>query len=418
MQLMGRRLLRFRLNELRPLVSVTEGCMQEADNQNRTLLSPRRNGRPMRLGGGPPGYLEKGLAAVAEPFRGVTVDGTVAPGLFPLAETGVTTAPIRQAAENFLAALTPEQRAKTLFPIESVEWRKWSNIHRTIMRHGMPIFEMNDNQLERAFGLLQESLSARGWITARDIMRLNETVMEMTGKVDEYGEDLYWLSIMGTPSDQEPWGWQIDGHHLIINYFVLRGQVVMTPAFLGSEPVRAESGKYAGTRVFQAEEEQGLAIIRALSETQRRSAVLSRELPRELFTTAFRDNFEMRYEGIRTDGLSPEQHELFLRLVDTHVGRMRPGHARVKIEEVKKHFGQTYFAWMGGTDADSVFYYRIHSPVLLIEFDHQRGVAFPAHEQPYKDHIHIVVRTPNGNDYGKDLLRQHYEHAPHHATRG
>jgi hypothetical protein len=22
--------------------------------------------------------------------------------------------------------------------------------------------------------------------------------------------------------------------------------------------------------------------------------------------------------------------------------------------------------------------------------------------------VHTVVRTPNGNDYGKDLLRQHY----------
>jgi hypothetical protein len=24
-------------------------------------------------------------------------------------------------------------------------------------------------------------------------------------------------------------------------------------------------------------------------------------------------------------------------------------------------------------------------------------------------HVHSVVRTPNGNDYGKDLLRLHYE---------
>jgi hypothetical protein len=32
---------------------------------------------------------------------------------------------------------------------------------------------------------------------------------------------------------------------------------------------------------------------------------------------------------------------------------------------------------------------------------------------PYKEHIHAVVRTPNGNDYGKDLLRQHYERHAH-----
>ena len=137
-----------------------------------------------------------------------------------------------------------------------------------------------------------------------------------------------------------------------------------------------------------------------------------------MFTTAFRDNFELRYEGIRADGLSLEQPELLLRLIDVHVGRVRPGHARIKMNEVKRHFKQTYFAWMGGMDADSVFYYRIHSPVLLVEFDHQKGVAFPAYDKPYKDHIHIIVRTPNSNDYGKDLLRQHYERAPHHSTRG
>ena len=82
-------------------------------------------------------------------------------------------------------------------------------------------------------------------------MRLNETVAELTGKRDEYGESLYWFTIMGTPSAGEPWGWQLDGHHLVINYFIRGDQIVMTPTFMGSEPVRAESGKYAGTRVFQ-----------------------------------------------------------------------------------------------------------------------------------------------------------------------
>ena len=73
------------------------------------------------------------------------------------------------------------------------------------------------------------------------------------------------------------------------------------------------------------------------------------------------------------------------------------------------NLAQTYFAWIGtGTGDEDVFYYRVHSPVILIEFDHQRGVALDVNE-PFKDHIHTVVRTPNGNDYGKDLLRQHYE---------
>ena len=77
--------------------------------------------------------------------------------------------------------------------------------------------------------------------------------------------------------------------------------------------------------------------------------------------------------------------------------------------------------WMRRTSAgsastgdDAVFYYRIHSPVILIEFDHQPGVALDF-DVPTRHHIHTVVRTPNGNDYGKDLLRQHYERHPHNA---
>jgi len=241
------------------------------------------------------------------------------------------------------------------------------------------------------------------------VMRLNETVLEMTGRLAEYGEDLYWLSMMGTPSPTEPWGWQIDGHHLNINFFVLGDQVVMTPAFLGSEPVFAQSGRYAGTKVFGADENQGLSVIRALSVDQRAKAILSPEPSGAVFTSAFRDNLELNYQGIRYDELSSSQHDLLLRLVELHVGRMRPDHAQVKMAEVKRHLDETSFCWMGGIENDSVFYYRVQSPVIIIEFDHQRGIAFRQYAKPYKDHIHVVLRTPNGNDYGKDLLRQHYE---------
>ncbi len=387
-----------------------------ANNDSSDLLKSivsRGPHRPLFTKGGPPGYVENGLGAVAEHFKGITTNGMLTPGLFPITKTGVSTHPIKAAAEAFLSSLTADQRSKILFPVETTEWRKWSNIHPTLMRHGLPFFEMNVGQAERAFALLRESLSAEGFQTAQDVMRLNETVMEMTGKLDEYGEDLYWLSIMGQPSATEPWGWQIDGHHLIINYFVLGDQVVMTPTFMGSEPVYARSGKYAGTRVFKADEEYGLAVMRALSTSQRNKAIISADLPREIFTSAFRDNIELQYQGIGYGELSNSQHDGLLRLIDLHVGRMRTDHAHIKMEEVKRHLRDTYFCWMGGIEEDGVFYYRVHSPVIIIEFDHQRGIAFRQYEKPYKDHIHVMVRTPNGNDYGKDLLRQHYEKSHH-----
>jgi len=245
-------------------------------------------------------------------------------------------------------------------------------------------------------------------------MHLNETVQEMTGRLDEYGEDLYWLSIMGTPSATEPWGWQWDGHHLIINYLVLGDQVVVTPTFLGAEPVHAAIGKYAGLRIFKADEDRGLALARTLSDSQRAKTVIAPETKGEDFATAFRDNLVLDYAGIRYEELSSGQHDLLLQLVEYHVGRMRNGHAELKMEEVKRQIQDTYFCWMGGMEDDSTFYYRVQSPVIIVEFDHQRGIAFRDRTKPYKDHIHVIVRTPNGNDYGKDLLRQHYQFG-HHA---
>ncbi len=373
--------------------------------------------RPLHTKGGSPNYVEKSLAAAAESFKGITSNGSVIPGLFGIEKTGISTQTIREAAEAFLVSLNAEQRAKTLFSVDTDQWRKWSNIHPTLMRHGTALFEMNDDQRDRAFALLRESLSQRGFEEALDLMHLNETVLELTGRLAEYGEDLYWLSILGTPSATDPWGWQWDGHHLIINYFVLGDQVVVTPTFLGAEPVHAVGGKYAGLRAFKGDEDRGLALFRALSESQRAKTVIAPETSGEDFTTAFRDNLVLDYKGIRSGELSTAQHEILLGLVEYHVGRMHDGHAQVRMEEVKRHLNDTYFCWMGSDSEDGVFYYRVQSPVIIVEFDHQRGIAFREHTKPYKDHIHVIVRTPNGNDYGKDLLRLHYQQGHHRSGR-
>jgi hypothetical protein len=384
---------------------LSETCAQRGPN------------RPLHTKGGSPNYLEKSLAAAAEPFKGITSDGKLIPDLYGLRKTGISTGTIREAAEAFLGSLTAAQRAKTLFPVDTIEWRKWSNIHPTLMRHGTPLFEMNDAQRDCAFALLRESLSRRGFEEAIEIMHLNETVQEMTGRLSEYGEDLYWLSLMGTPSATEPWGWQWDGHHLIINYFVLGDQVVITPTFLGAEPVHAKSGKYAGVRVFKADEDRGLALARTLSDIQRAKTVVASETSGEDFATAFRDNLVLNYQGIRYGDLSSAQHDLLWNLLEHHVGRMRAGHDQVKMAEIKRHLQDTYFCWMGGMEDASTFYYRVQSPVIIVEFDHQRGIAFREHTKPYRDHIHVIVRTPNGNDYGKDLLRQHYLYGHHARAR-
>jgi hypothetical protein len=234
-----------------------------------------------------------GEASLAQPFRGIASGGKIEKGLFKIQSTGVSTEPVVKAAEAFLAGLSDEQRKRTTFPVDDLEWRKWDNRH-FYKRQGVGFDEMDAKQRELAFGLMRASLSAKGLKLSKDIMKLNGTLAEVADNFDEYGEWLYWITIMGEPSATKPWGWQIDGHHLIINYFVLGDQVVMSPVFVGSEPVHATSGKFKGT-------------------------------------------------------------------------------------------------------------------IVLIEFDHERRVAPFRSRAPTRDHIHAVIRTPNGNDYGKDLLRQHYE---------
>jgi hypothetical protein len=363
------------------------------------------------------GFIRNAEAALAEPFRGVTTDGQSVPDLFPIRPTGVPTTPIRQAVEAFLAALEGEQAARASFPVDGDAWRRWSNIHPFVMRHGLSLEELAPAQRERAFAVLAETLSDHGYRTARDVMRLNHTIGELTGRWDEYCELLYWLSVMGTPSESEPWGWQIDGHHLIVNAFVLGDQLVTTPTFMGSEPVRARSGTYAGTRVFEAEERDGLALMRSLPSEQRQAATIGDKLPGDVFGTGFHDNVILPAAGVPYASLAAGQRDRLHELIELYVGRTRPDHAAVKMAEVRAHLDETRFAWIGGCEEDSVFYYRVQSPVVLIEFDHQSGVALD-HDGPFRDHIHTVVRTPNGNDYGRDLLRQHYaqhDHAHPHS---
>jgi len=348
-------------------------------------------------------------AALAEPYRGIYYLDVPPAGLFPIQKTAVSTEPVRQSAKAFLASLSKEDRKKTVFPVDDIEWRKWDNRHFYV-RQGVGFDKMTKGQRELAFNLLRTSLSARGLKQTQDIMRLNGTLAELTQRFDEYGQWLYWITIMGEPSATKPWGWQLDGHHVVINYFVLGDQVVMSPVFMGSEPVKAESGKFKGTIVSQDEQNKGLAFINALSKVQRAKAIVASEKrPTNTVTESFKDNQVLDYIGIKCNELDRRQKEQLLDLINVYVGNMAKGHAEVKLTEVKKHLDGTYFGWMGGTDKDSVFYYRIQSPVILIEFDHQRPVALNRSSIPTRQHTHTVVRTPNGNDYGKDLLRQHYK---------
>jgi hypothetical protein len=356
----------------------------------------------------------------SESFKGITTNGNVVPDLFPIRATGVTTEPVRKAAQAFLDGLGEEQRQRTLFPVDDQEWRMWDNRH-FMARQGMAFADMTEKQRELAFSLVRAGLSAKGFQTTRDIMRLNHTLGELANDLEQYSEWLYFITIMGKPDAKQPWGWQLDGHHAIVNYFVLGDQVVMTPTFMGSEPVRAEAGKYKGTVVLQDEQDRGLLLMRGLRPEQQQKAriVTGDHASNANLTEAYKDNVVMDYAGIAASELDAAQQKQLRELIALYVSNMDDRHARVKMSEVEKHLAATRFGWIGATENDSVFYYRIQSPVILIEFDHQSRVAPPQDRTrvPTRQHIHTVVRTPNGNDYGKDLLRLHHQQHAHVAER-
>jgi hypothetical protein len=65
------------------------------------------------------------------------------------------------------------------------------------------------------------------------------------------------------------------------------------------------------------------------------------------------------------------------------------------------------FAWAGDQTptlgAGKGWYYRIHGPTLLVEYDNTQTNA---------NHIHTVVRDLT-NDFGLDALEEHYRNTSH-----
>ena len=390
------------------LLPVIIGCKQQVDQKsNNPQLEEKKE--PIDFG---TFFKDMETKALKEPYRGIETEKGKESGLFPIQSTGVSTKPIQKAAELFLSSLTLDQTEKTQFDIDDDEWRKWSNVDNGIYdRQGVSLKEMADTQKKAAFGLMQVSLSAKGLQLSKDIMKTDQTLKELNNGDPAYDEELYFFTLMGSPSPTEPWGWQLDGHHLIINFFILGDQVVMSPVFMGGEPIITTSGKYKGNTLFQDEQNLGLDFMQSLSKALQTEATLSTtKHNNDIKAEASKDNITLNYEGLPVSKLNAENKEKLVHLITQYINNMKEGHHQIKVEEIMAYWDHTYFAWVGETTPDAVFYYRIHSPVVLIEFDHQAAVGVPnSSKGPVRNHIHTVVRTPNGNDYGKDLLRQHLE---------
>ncbi|GAA3579078.1 DUF3500 domain-containing protein [Nonomuraea rosea] len=394
-------------------VAAMTGCSSGSSTSSSPTAAP--SGRPS----GPPGGMGPGASEVTyADFVGVTTDGKIVEDLYAVHSTGVSTAAVVKAAQALLAGLSAQQRQDTVFDVRDDEWLAWSNVDG-YDRKGVRMGDLTTGQRELGHTLLGAALSAEGLTQTRNIMKLNAFLGDYSGGGREtLTEGHYFFTVMGTPSATKPWGFQYEGHHVAINYFVLGDQVVMTPTFMGSEPT---SATYRGEQIttFAKETQAGLALLRALTDAQRAKVISTTEKKSgvNMKAGAGADNLKLPYQGLPGSELTAGQRQKLLDLVRVYVGHLAAGHAEVKMKEVERHLDETRFFWLGESADDSAFYYRVHSPVLLIEYDAQSPLAYGTKSggmggpggEPTQQHIHTIVRTPNGNDYGVDLLKLHLD---------
>src|SRR5215831_6104913 len=192
---------------------------------------------------------------------------------------------MRTAATAFLDSLTPEQRASATFDFVSDERTRWNFIPpQAFPRKGLTFRAMNEAQREKAHALLKTGLSQRGYMTAASIMDLESTLgaLERAARgAGQRAEDFprqpleYYVSVFGTPSAKDPWGWRVEGHHVSIRFTLVNGQIdTGAPSFFGSNPAEVKQGPKAGLRILANEEDPARALVTALDGAQRGKAII------------------------------------------------------------------------------------------------------------------------------------------------
>ncbi|MBT5928527.1 MAG: DUF3500 domain-containing protein [Verrucomicrobia bacterium] len=322
---------------------------------------------------------------------------------------------IRHAAAAFLQSLSPELREQATFSLDDKERRAWSNLPATsFKREGVSFKEMSPEQRSKAHQLLQSTLSSQGYLKTTGIMHLDEILKSMAAirrpnNTPMFGHDLYWIGIFGNPQKDATWGWQLDGHHLALNITVVGNEVAVRPAFMGSDPARLPEGVYSGWNVQGAEDEKGKRFFESLSEAQRTKAIVDDTAPRDVITGPTRGDQLKTPVGLPVSDLDPGQLRLFMSLLDEYVHNYEHNIAHIQMDRIlKAGLDKIHFAW-AGTKEKEPYYYRIHGPTVIIEFDNHYP---PGRSSGPVNHIHSVFREP-GNDYG-DLLRKHLLESPHH----
>jgi hypothetical protein len=307
------------------------------------------------------------------------------------------------AADAWLKSLTDDQRSRATFAFD--DDRRFEFRYTPRARAGVALKDMTDAQRTLAHALLKTGLSMRGYTAATQIIDLENVLREIerSGTLARDPE-LYYVAIFGTPG-KESWGWKFEGHHLSTNFTIVGDRpVIFAPAFLGANPAIVRDGPRKGLRPLRDEEEVARELMAAFTEEQRRTVVFDVTAPREMITGESRDAKPLAPGGLAMQAMTPPQKRILERLLDVYLGRMVPELARKRLEGLQQAgMDAITFGWAGGLEVGGPHYYRVQGPSFLIEYDNTQNNA---------NHIHSVWRD-FGNDFGRDLLREHYRADPH-----
>nr|POE51516.1 hypothetical protein CFP56_25723 [Quercus suber] len=354
-----------------------------------------------------------------EPYKGFTTDGNVVPNIWKYnAEAHGPTSSMVEAATKVLSVATEGESKKFRYPVDAREWRSWSNPEVIVVDTGLRIEEMSSSLREAVHNLLKNSLSVEGYHKVWTAMLTNAFLGELTTLKNVMNENSYHFCLFGEPSRNQPWGFNVFGHHLCVNIFTLEGEVVIGPFFIGAEPNIIDKGPHNGLEVLIKEQSAGLAFMQSLSPDQQKKAILQGDIndidgstmpcgrwnPADLrgLGGAHQDNRIVPLEGLSGKDMSSCQRTALLDLIGIFHELLPPSPKKLFMKRVERYLDETHFSWIGPVNDETPFYFRVHSPIVMNEFDHHNGVWL-ANALPKKYHIHTLCRLPNRGDYGTAL---------------